>query len=511
MPFLLPVPPEPSMATRDEVLAVRTSADALILRAGTVRVHIVGPLPLDPGTMATAIAATATLSDVVRGIQAALSQTGHPAVTMRYALEGEDLYLLVTEAALSEIDLPVRYAGYWEGLARQQPISDRDLEPRRILASLHADRAGESVQLEWQKAESDSLLLSAPPSSAGPPRAGVTATVGNTGNRYSGRHLADLSARRSWGTGDELSLALRNSLDDEYLDGQGKWSRVIPFGVVGAGVGASRYEVALRPSVSAPPVTVEGRLDTAELSWSGILSAGFGHRWGYELRSDFIDQDVSAAESGFLPLRQRYTSVEASSLILLTNSIAGRSFEAGAGLSLGHGLGRDRSDDPGRRADFGFMSWRPQLSVRAAVSDDLELHVLASGQISGDRLPEQQQWVIGGLGNLAAYIPALAVGDQGGEVRVATATPIELASWRIQACVFTEAAWVRSESTESDEGRWRSASDVGVSLSFGHPLSPRLRMEGAVTLARPLEDRGFDRSERERAKAGVYFQGGFRY
>src|SRR5690606_4673206 len=88
----------------------------------------------------------------------------------------------------------------------------------------------------------------------------------------------------------------------------------------------------------------------------------------------------------------------------------GRDWDLEAGLGLRKGLGNEVTDEG---ADLAYLTWRPSLRAEVAWAERLSAGVAAVGQFSQDTVPEQSQWVLGGVDALHAWLPGVAVGDSG--------------------------------------------------------------------------------------------------
>lgn len=518
MPIALPPPPEPVPAPLSEIRAL--AAEPMRLIAGNTRVLVTGSPIREAAQLQEAVASAQTLSDVVRLLQAAYYAAGHPALSLRYAVDGGKLYVGVVATRLTGVDSPLRYAGYWSGLEHRGGLRDSDLEPRRFLASLHADRAGEALQMAWKR-DAGGLRLSLAPSGEGPDRTTAGLALGNPGNRFTGRHFVDGSLRHAWTSGDEAGLRIRSAVgglnsgdsDGEFLEAAAGWSRVSSLGIFAAGLGYSRYDLTLSLADAVPTFGVDGRLDTAEVSWSGLLAAGFAHRWALSIKADYVGKDLSARDGRQVFQHQEYGSGEISTETLATVRVLDWPLELRAGLALRRGLGDDRTGDPLNGADQGYLLWRPQAEIRTAVSESSELSLRLTGQYTNDRLPEQQQWVMGGQGHVEAFLPGLAVGDSGALLRLAMTLPgMQAGRLSLKSVLFAEQGQTRLEAPDAAQAdALQVVTDAGVSLEVSYRMPERRLWMASVSVAEALDTQGIDRSVRADANAGVYFQLALRY
>ncbi|MGQ0701307.1 MAG: ShlB/FhaC/HecB family hemolysin secretion/activation protein [Panacagrimonas sp.] len=518
MPIALPPPPEPVAAPLTEIRAL--AGEPMRLVVGGTRVLVLGSPLRDAAKLQEAAASAQTLSDVVRQLQAAFYAEGYPALVLCYAVDGNDLYVGVLENRLTGVESPPRYASYWSGLEGVAGPRDSELEPRRFLASLHADRAGEALQMAW-KQDAHGLDLSLAPSGEGPDQTNASLAFGNPGNRFTGRYFADAALRHSWRSGDEANLRLRsavgglNSADTngELLEAAAGLSRVTSLGVFAASLGYSRYDFTLALAGAEQTIGADARLDTAEVSWSGLLSAGFAHRWALGIKADYVGKELSDRDGGQVYQRQAYGSGEVSTEALATVRILDWPLELRTGLALRRGLGDDRTGDPMNGADQGYLLLRPHAEIRTAVVERAELSLRMTGQFTDDRLPEQQQWVMGGPGNVEAFLPGLAVGDSGALLYLGLTLPeAQAGRLRLKSRLFAEQGQTRFEAPEGAQTDAQQAvTDAGVSLEVLYRMPGRALLQASVSVAKALNTRGIDRPVRADADAGVYFQLALRY
>ena len=120
-------------------------------------------------------------------------------------------------------------------------------------------------------------------------------------------------------------------------------------------------------------------------------------------------------------------------------------------------------------ADLGYLLFRPTVSAKANVADWLSLRLMAIAQISDDTLPEQQQWVVGGIGNVESYLPGVASGDSGGLARFQFEfKSYEMATVKIAPTLFVEYGYAKYENPFDvvQSGATQSLADGGLSLGF---------------------------------------------
>jgi hemolysin activation/secretion protein len=126
-----------------------------------------------------------------------------------------------------------------------------------------------------------------------------------------------------------------------------------------------------------------------------------------------------------------------------------------------------------------------------------------NGQYANATVPQNQQWVIGGFGNLTAFLPAVLVGDGGGLGRLNLGAP----SWAwkgysITGSAFVEAGLVRSHFTPANAPTTRTLADAGLSLSGNTPFGTSL----SLAYAWPIASRNVDLDAvNQQFRANLYF------
>jgi hemolysin activation/secretion protein len=152
-----------------------------------------------------------------------------------------------------------------------------------------------------------------------------------------------------------------------------------------------------------------------------------------------------------------------------TFAVLGQNANAGATLGVNYGLSHRTGTflpiDVGI-ANPHFTQVSGSVNYVQALPEAFSLTISLSGQWSDTTVPQNQQWVLGGFGNLTAWLPAIMVGDSGSLLRASLATP----SWQwsgltLSGTAFYEAGLVNTYYTPIDRPAYRAASDAGLSIS----------------------------------------------
>ena len=446
------------------------------------RLHVFGSGALPQGKLEAAIASADSLSNAVRALASAYYSAGYPAAQLTYALANRDLYILVTLGRLAAVRGPRYLTKYFTDIHSDEPLTSSALERRRTLASLHADRAGENATPLLVRRgpgptspnvapgyDDDDYLLDLKPDQSGPKQTAVRAEVSNPGNRYVGRHFIDLDVKQNTGWGDEFHFLWRHSLTflnhsnngSNYAEYDLAWNRVTPYGVLGLAIMDTRYRIELENL----PLT--GMLTSGEADWFGVLAADFFSRWTLQARLGRTDKRLDAPAPSGPVQHELYNWSELGSQYSIVHPLGQQRLNLDAGITLGAGLS---PDERAVATDFRYFVWRPALHAQLQASASVTVALDASAQLTHDTVPEQQQWVLGGLNNGGAYLPGVATGDAGEIVRGSLAyAAIPLGEhFRLTPKIFAEygIAELKHPSPGQNQGK-PAIADAGVDLTLG--------------------------------------------
>jgi hemolysin activation/secretion protein len=490
----LPPPLTPQLSTPAAIFAAGDALPRRALSFGRYRLQVLGEHLLDDDALAQAVADAPTLSDAVRALSAAHYRAGWPGVTLHYVLVGETLYLLVLPGRVETVDGDAGLSAHFTDL-KGAILTASALEPRRALAAMHAQRSGHAVQMSLEPGSLPGLVRLQLQRSAplrGLPQLRVGA--GNPGNRFVGRDFVDAEIAVGGG-GGELRLSRRQDFDGgrRYREHAASVSVVLPEGLFG--IDGRRIDYSRELTASG----IDGRVSAAGLSWSFLPYADFAQRWIVTLRADAIS-DVLDSDTGVRLLDESYPSLDGSAMHAWTGLHEAWSLQTQIALTLRRGLGGSSA-----HSDIGYNSLRSSLRVEAGSADaaggTLTLDALA--QYASDRLPQQQQFVLGGSQALAAWLPGVITGDSGYFIRAAAHRPLVRGRWRARPGIFVEIGGGRAEVGETTP----TLADAGaeLTLAFGNWL------EASVVAATPLLESGADRATTDAARADVYLRVELRY
>ena len=501
-----PPPPTPVQGELARLQADAAQGAVTVLIAG-VSMHVHAPGVLDEVEIRAATRGASDLSSAVRALAASAQRRGVLAPKTLYVRSGQDIYVSLFAGTVRQVYAPARLKPYFADLAKEEPLTINAFERRRLLAGIHANRMGVSLTPVFSPAEGQAYDLSLKPGTENVSAGSARLSLSNAGNRFTGREFIDLDVRQGTPYGDEFSMLARAAakvvgIDEvepgsDYHELQAGWSRVNPLGLFGL---SGRY-LDYRQQVQG--FRFNGELWMTDLNYTGVIRSTATQRLTAQGRVDYIYKQLALDANGLRLQKEAYPSLEAGLAWSTSFRLWTRSWLSLAGLNARQGLGA--VGNPITRAELDYWLLRPSYTLRSQGSPwvgELQL----SMQYAPDTVPEQQQWVVGGAGNLHAYVPGVAIGDRGltarlvGEYRGIRygALPITL-----KPRVFLEYGTAEYATPTAPQQRGRqSLSDVGGELALG--VGPVL--EASVSAAMPLSDSGVDRQVRDDARADFFFK-----
>ncbi len=426
-------------------------------------------------------------------------------------------------------------------MALSGTLTDEELEPKRALASIHADRAGKVVDMRLIPAADGSnnqeLVLKKRIKAKADP-ASMRIEIGNPGNRYVGRHFAEIDMKAGIPSGDEFRGFLRHGISqmnkradasdyNEYVLG---WNRVTPWGIFGAGWRDGYFDQTIAdPAASGNAAPSQGIIHGGEIYWIGVLAADFTQRFTVTAKADRLSKQTSTrptatAAVGGGPLEKTYQKEFYNSLELGGNyyrlwNFTDWRFNWETGLSARKGISsQDGYTYNNQRVQQDYFLARYNLKLTMDHPEELPLALDTwkfgfdiSTQYTEDVLPEQQQFVLGGANSLAAYLPGVAVGDSGFLFRLrAEWDGLSVYDFKIVPRIFAEYGLAHYEVVPSNVpglSRYQSASDAALEVS----LQYRDWLELTASTAIEIHDQGIPQATLDDAQANYFAKLAFKF
>lgn len=476
--------PPPALPQAIPVAQIPRGTPAVPYAFGQYRVHLIGFDDFDADEIQQLVKTSADAEKLVLGLANLAYRQGALSSRVRYAVAGKQLYVLLYERPVRKVSGHPEVARFFASSA-QSDFDFGRFERQRVLASGYADRSGLAVTARFADAPGNraDLELRADPD----PKARhfhVHAEAGNQGSRFAGRNLigGGLSAN---GRGLEAVLDLKTSVSGEqdeetmgdYLEVSGQLNRVTTAGIFG--VGGRRIEF----SLDGPPA-IDGWFQEYGVEWSNVLYATPDSRLAGRARLAYADRQSEQASDDLDLFHERYTALELSPA--WTWQSGRRQFEANAAVVFGQAGSQHNS-----AADESFQLVRPLLRYTLRVGEHVAVSMTGAGQWSSVVVPEYQQWTLGGMDTMAAYLPAAFFGDSGYYLRVGGELGWTLGKdWKTTLQAFGEHGRVESEAGVDAATAGVIDAGVGVGASWKRNLDLKL------LAARPIGDAEVDDDQR---------------
>lgn len=483
-----PLPPQKLAAAE-----LRAASSPTTIEFKTRRVHLPPGSPLNVHAIRKAIAGADNLNEMLSALAQAYYAHGALSTQLLYAVDGDEVYLVLYPRKIVSVEAPDSLRPYFASLIGK-PLDDRDLEPRRALANVDADRAGIAAQ-SWLEPAEGGANLQIVADGRKLPATSLQTDFGNPGNRFVGRHFLDVDLRHSDRSGDQFKLLWNTALTgigdsraDDYNEETLSWDRVTRWGVWGVSGHAFDY---------AGSGDRDGQLREGRLNWLLPVAASLHSRLLLDARVDYLNRELSSTDTH---LREEYPSVQLAVHYSYSASPDAGPLDVDIGSTFRKGL---RSDTAPTGAALDYFLWRPTVSLNLALSDDWNTSLLLAGQLSTDTVPLESQWVLGGIDNIAAYLPGIAVGDTGGYGALDLMyRGWELAGVHVSPRVFVEYGLSRYEQQSDAATRGTSMlSDVGGELQAGWRF-----LEASLALATPITHHRVSSALRDDSEANLLFR-----
>ena len=472
---------------------------------------VVGNTLLAPNELQSALETGDTPQAAVSALKKAYEGKGYFLVALVAKAQEKEVWLQVVQGRLTHVDGPAHLAKFFTGLKGDDQIRNSDVIRQSTLAQAYAATNGQQPQLSFKPAPEvggSSMVIDEKP--VPDARAfGGSVTTGNFGNRYAGHYLAQAQA---YAQHDGFTLQVNHSraltgMDENthgayYAATSANLSAITPLGTFQADTSATSYQL----GKAFAPLFPAGKIKVFGLSANQLLYADDAHRWSLKEGLHHIRDTGTVFNNSFTLRDQKYNVLDlGSDYSQRFGGWSGRpaSVSLSAGIKLGSARGDSGFDRGAGRPTGHFQVYSASADLTQTLPRDYSVQFSLSGQSSPDILPSYQQWVLGGLNNLTAYLPGTIVGDRGYLGRVTVQGP----QWRagplqLRPNVFAEYGATRYSFITAGSPTWQSLDDVGASLSLSLPGA---RTSAILAYAKPLGSRHVPTTVRDGQRAHAFF------
>ncbi|MET0210839.1 MAG: ShlB/FhaC/HecB family hemolysin secretion/activation protein [Burkholderiaceae bacterium] len=472
---------------------------------------------LPQATIEAILKTAATPKAAVDAINNAFADAGYLLVVIGGQVENKLVALQIIQGRITQIDAPPEYLPFVRSLLERDDITRNQLIRETAMVDFYGQRQGVSPRPTFAKAEqvggTKLVITEEPIPGARPWSAGLV--FSNLSGRFSSRYTVGGSAAVRPGNGLELTATYNQGLPGltsesagaSYKSGTLGASIVTPWGLYGLSYAKTDYQI----GESGAPFYPSGELEQGGVNGTQIVFATPSSRvtttqslMHYSNRQTV---DIDAPER-FTLVEQDYDVVSAGAGYNGSFSLFGQNTSFGGSVTVAKGI----SSPSGTflPADLGipdprFLLLQANASAQMALPYDLSAGLTLTLQHSDSTLPQAQQWVLGGFGNLSAWLPAVLVGDSGllGRATVNTSSYL-WGAFSFSGGVFAEAGVSRMDYRARGEPYTRGLGDIGLSVVGSTTTGTTLTLAYAV----PVWYRNVNGAVRESAdsnRAQVYF------
>jgi hemolysin activation/secretion protein len=398
---------------------------------------------------------------------------------------------------VTEVHAPPGVRSFFSGVGSRENIKKSDLIRDQILAGSYAARSGNDLRINLSPApnpQGSTLSIDQSRKKDYFPISGV-ATFGNYGSRYASGYVVGTQIMGDIGHGIQITADgtkgipgfRRISLGSTYYQAGAGVSIVTPYGIYAFSANRTHY----RLGKATYPLYPDGTVFSYDFTGTQLIFANTGTRFAVNEGVHHVQYRESVFDGYYTLLDQHYNYLSIGTTLSHGITLDGRAGTLNGGVTFNLGIspasGTLFDNVPGVPTSH-FRYTVANFSYEQAMPHGTRLSVSLQGQWSPSTLPSQQQWVLGGFGNLAAWEPGTIVGDSGyvGKLQFDSPTLIRFhSSGRLGLFLEDGAASYASPSRGTPP--WQSLTDAGVSLNLQLPY----KFSAQVMAALPIASRGF--------------------
>lgn len=515
LPLLLAVLPETApiegVAERQEVVPVdpaSLAAKPIVVESGGIRYVVTGNTLFSAGRIAEVLRGVKGAEDAVARLKEAYQRAGYFLVSVRAAAGRGRVDLEVIQGKITEARVVPSLRWFYGGLTNRPSVKTSDVIRRTVDAEAYAARQQERPKVSFSpgpdfassvmEVETRPIDAFAPNPLNRPNPWNASVGFGDYGNRFSARYLSDAAVAYRPGYGLEITGGFTNGWDglNPYTEGgqfqmeNGGLSWATPWGVYG--VNFTNMQSAFGEVTA--PLYPEVNLQSWQVSGQQTVYASESFRWtmNERLTSTRFTEDVF--QGAIRLLTQDYGTAQLGTTVSQSFRAFGLPGQVGGtvygvrGTRLGgfSGLEGAPLEGPGVPTPY-FTYYRGSFQYTQSLPEGMQLAFSTYGQIAQNTLPIMEYFVLGGMGNLAAWYPGVLYGDTGYISRAALiAPPAEAWGLRITAQLFAETGGARFSSDAAPGPAWHFLSDVGLGLDMVHRYGTTVSAMAALPIDAPM-------------------------
>lgn len=514
-------PAMPPTPVSMQFVTEKQTAEPLVARVGEYTLRVGGDHYLQSAQIDSILASAKSPSQALQLLTAATAREGRLLVRYLYHVSGRTIHVHALQMELAAVRGDEAIDGYFDGLEGDSDLTRAEYERARLMAEVRSQRSGVDYQVSYRfdAARPDAVALyfdAVPKQDFDANR--YTVQIGNHGSQFVGRYLTSLTGTHDLSSGTRLQWSVQGSISewgesgagDDYQHGGFRIDHPFAWGLVGIEGSYVRYEhdsfdtvtttsgglplpfpvPGATPTTTVQQVPFEAHADVARVALFGehVLSSGSGHRFNIYERLEWVDSEVVRDDNGEVMLDEEYATLELGTKWFgATQTDAGNQWLFNVTLGVRGGVTTDRgtlgTGDSQQTIinEFGdqtlpvgersaeFVSVLPKLGLQYRNRNQWRWRAELTSQISDHRVPQHQQWVLGGYNSMSAYLPGALVGDSGHYFITDIEREWQWAGGPFKASLFLEYGMAEYEEGVSgaatgSAGDDRQLGDVGIRL-----------------------------------------------
>jgi hypothetical protein len=521
-----PMPPMPMTEIRYEAISKSHGAYFLSGHINGATINIFDLPYISKEDAQVLLNASNSPSHFILNLNTAYYLKGHLLVQIAYRQVDKTVFIYAVQSRLVNIQGPGKVTKYFNALKGDKNLTISEVDKRKVMADISSNRQGLDYSFTYQPSAdyaATDLILSDKKRDVN--RIQVDAELGNEGNRYVGSYLAKAGIRTWQDSGSEFKASYIRAIPraEEKKEGNSYHALVLnynfpsPKGLYGIEFLTSEYSRLITETIENPnffgqcqpeltglcnsilPASSENVLydisaKTTKFAGTGeqILYSRPGRRVIVNQKLEGISDEIEDFQQGVI-LDESYGVVGLGVKYVIGTATPEKKKLGQFQLQLSKGFGGnsgtlDAEDapeglNPGNRSAE-FLIIKPSINAQFTIYKDLSVILSGDAQISDNvQLPQFQQYTLGGMSQLSAFLPGVLVGDSGTYGRMEfVISPSGDSVFKIIPSIFIETGETSSENTSKDLAQKKSISDAGARVIITIGKNFQLEVSSATVL-----------------------------
>jgi len=477
----LDLPPVPSTVASPPaiVAAAPQAAEPVVVTSHGFRYTITGNSLLYRDVLEASVLSGTDPKTAITALHRAYVSAGYFLATVLANVDGQEVKITVVEGRVTETEIPPDLEAFFSDVKNRADINRSTLMLDATMVEAYSARQGIQPRIQFGAAADygGSKMTITEHSIEGAKPWGAVLAFNNFGNRYSSRYVAQANGTFRPGAGVELTAGYVQGLPNlaaeskgsTYAAGSAGASIVTPWGFYNVSYSQTSYQFGDAVSFLNP----EGETSTTSVGGTQLLYADETSRIGVSQSYTYQTNKVNIPSADFVLTDQNYDVGSLGVTFSKVYALAGQPGSLTGSFTFQKGLGERKGSfaaiQPGISTPR-FNLYQAAVSAAQSLPAGFSLGASLSGQFGEindyERLPSNQQWVLGGFGNLTAWYPGIVSGDSGYLVRMVANGP----SWNwwelnLSPSVFVEAGASRTNYIYPDVPNSQFLSDYGIGLT----------------------------------------------